>query len=190
MKGSALGRMWRSPRNIIRRQRRTGHVHEDDALLHSHNRHTFYFLFHCFRIPTRARTADPEIRFKNRFSSDSEPCLLPWCHATAAAEDTLVRNSLLFIHLPAMMMTVNGQIPILFIRICLKFVCFCVPAASTTSHDSVTLWNGRQIIGVDFPSAGFWAVGLCVHTKEEQRLKSPAAFVCSRRLNDERFWFW
>lgn len=99
-----------------------------------------------------------------------------------------MRNSLLFIHLPAMMMTVNGQIPILFIRICLKFVCFCVPAAaSTTSHDSVTLWNGRQIIGVDFPSAGFWAVGLCVHTKEEQRLKSPAAFVCSRRLNDERF---
>lgn len=34
-----------------------------------------------------------------------------------------------------------------------------------TGHDSVTLWNGRQIIGVDFPSAGFYAVGLRVHER-------------------------
>lgn len=50
-----------------------------------------------------------------------------------------MRNSLLFIRLPAMM-KVNGQIPILFIRICLKFVCFCVPAAAASDQ----LLTGRQ----------------------------------------------
>lgn len=91
----------------------------------------FISFFIVFAFQREPEQQTPKYGSRIDFSPIQSPV---FCPATSA-EDTLVRNSLLFIHLPAMMMTVNGQIPILFIRICLKFVCFCVPAAaSTTSH--------------------------------------------------------